>query len=84
MQAQQEIARALQEAADIKGRAERLMDETEEKVAAASKQQAELGQRQDAMAEQLEDLQRRQVCNQLLSRNCLCLSLSYVMESIAT
>ena len=74
----------MQEAADIKGRAERLMEDTEEKVAAASKQHAELDQRQEEMAEQLDDLHQRQACNQLLSRNCWCLSLSYVMESIAT
>ena len=72
VQAQQEIARALQEAADIRGSAERLMEETEEKVAAASKQQATLDQRQEAIAEQLEDLQRREASNQLLSCKSRC------------
>ena len=83
LQAQQEIARALQGAADIKGRAERLMEETEEKLAAASKQQAALDQRQEAIAEQLEDLQLREVRSQLLSCESWCWPSSYAMKLIA-
>lgn len=63
LQAQQEIAGALQEAAVIKGRAESLMKDTEEQLAGAGQQQAELDQRQQKMAEELEDLSQRQVSN---------------------
>jgi len=69
MQAQQEIAGALQEAADIKGRAERLIEETEGKLAAANQQQAELDLRQEVANAELEDLLQRKARHYCLSFN---------------
>jgi hypothetical protein len=71
LQAQQEIAGALQEAADIKGRAESLMKDTEEQLAGARQQQAELDQRQEKMAGEMEDLLQRQVSKNSLAYTTL-------------